>query len=527
MNSVTQYLRALGRAPSTVDVSDGELLERFVAHREEAAFEELLRRHGPMVLRVCQSLLPNPHDADDAFQATFLVLVRRASALEKRLCLANWLYAVAQRSALNARRAAARRGARERRAGALLKSACQEPATTERELQGVVGEEINRLPEKYRAPIVLCYLEGKTNEEAARRLGCPKGTILSRLARARDKLRGRLIRRGVTLSAAGLCAALAENVAAAAPSVALLAASKKNAALLAAGKTVAAGALSPGVAALTKGVLKAMFVTRLKNTAVMMLVLAVAGTGLGLLGYRLWAAEPVRDPAAAAPPELRLLAEQAKKEAEAPPQEPEADAAALRLLAEQAAKAAEQAQAEAKGSTEPAGVPLEARLIAKKDTYVLDLGGKTPQEFRKLFKDSFPPTPVVDLELEFRNSGVKNLTLLVGGFNPDIPLLLKLDGPGAVNLVLPAIAVDVPSTLPEQVTLGPGQVHTLPIKGLMTDHLDREGSASYWLQTGDYILIATYKTAVSPVPVGAKDNGKGFGPVTVISAPVKLKVVPK
>jgi hypothetical protein len=224
--------------------------------------------------------------------------------------------------------------------------------------------------------------------------------------------------------------------------------------------------------ALTEGVLKAMLPTTLKRAAVILLVLA-SGTGLAL--------------------------ERTRKEADQKPEE--------------------------KGRTEPPGVPLEARLIAKKDTYILDLGGKTPEEFRKLLKDSLPPAPAVDLDLEFRNGGNKDLKFLVGGSAPDIPLLLKLDGPGAVNIALPALLVRIVSTPPKEVTLAPGKTHTLPIKSLMTNRLNREGSASYWTEPGEYTLIATYKTAVSPVPEGSKDNGKGFGPVTVISAPVKLKVV--
>jgi hypothetical protein len=182
---------------------------------------------------------------------------------------------------------------------------------------------------------------------------------------------------------------------------------------------------------------------------------------------------------------------------------------------------------DAKSRTNPAGVPLDARLIAKKGTYLLDFDGKTPEEFRKLLKDSRPPAPVVDLELEFRNSGDKELTFLVGGSNPDIPLFLKLDGPGAVNVTLPELLSAMLSMPPKQVTLAPGKTHTLPIKSLMTERIGREGTASYWLEPGDYTLIATYQTFVSPVPEGAKDNGKGFGLVTVTSAPVKLEVTQK
>jgi hypothetical protein len=184
-----------------------------------------------------------------------------------------------------------------------------------------------------------------------------------------------------------------------------------------------------------------------------------------------------------------------------------------------------QQPSEEKSKTEPPGVPLQAWLIAKKDTYVLNLGGKTPEEFRKLVQKSFPPAPAVDLELEFRNGGAKDLTFLVGGTNPDVPLLLKLDGPGAVNVVVPAVHKAMASTPPKQVTLAPGKTHTLPIKSLMTNHIGRDGTASYRTEPGDYTLTATYKTAVSPVRQGAKDTGRGFGPVTVISAPVKLKVV--
>jgi hypothetical protein len=193
------------------------------------------------------------------------------------------------------------------------------------------------------------------------------------------------------------------------------------------------------------------------------------------------------------------------------------------------AKADDQAKPEEKGRTDPAGVPLEARLIAKEDTYALDLGGKTPEEYRKLLKDHpYAPAPAVDLELEYRNSGDKEIKFLAGGANPGSPLLLKLDGPGAVNIALPANLRSKSETVPPMpVALAPGKTYTLPVKGLMTSNLGREGSASYWTEQGDYTLVATYKTAVSPVPEGSKDAGNGFGPVTVVSAPVKLKVVEK
>jgi hypothetical protein len=180
-----------------------------------------------------------------------------------------------------------------------------------------------------------------------------------------------------------------------------------------------------------------------------------------------------------------------------------------------------------KPKTEPRGVPLEARLLAKKDTYTLDLGGKTAEEFRTKLKETPLACPAVDLELEFRNSGDKDLTFLVGGTNPDVPVLLKLEGPGAVNMVLPAVLSAMVGRPPQKVTLAPGKTHTLPIKSLMTARACREGSASYWTAPGDYTLVATFKTSVSPVPEGARDAGNGFGPVLVSSAPLKLKVLPE
>jgi hypothetical protein len=182
----------------------------------------------------------------------------------------------------------------------------------------------------------------------------------------------------------------------------------------------------------------------------------------------------------------------------------------------------------ARGKTDPPGVSLEARLVAKKATYTLDLGGKTAEEFRKLVKTGrYLAAPQVDLVLEFRNTGGKEIKFLVGGTNPDIPLLLELRGAGAVNVTLPAVGKAMASRPPEQVALGPGKSYTVVVQSLMTKCVGREGSASYWTGPGEYELTATYQTAVSPVPKGAKESrwSRGFGMVTVTSSPVKLKVV--
>jgi RNA polymerase sigma factor (sigma-70 family) len=183
----------------TGDQSDTELLERFAGAKDETAFVELVRRYGPMVLGVCRKMLRHEQDAEDAFQATFLVLARKAGSIRDAAALPNWLYGVACRLAARAKSTAWRRQVRE----VLLEESLDPAALTgpdPDDVGPVLYEEIGRLPDRYRAPFVLCYLQGRTNEEAARQLGCAPGTIFSRLARARQRLRSRLERRGVVFS---------------------------------------------------------------------------------------------------------------------------------------------------------------------------------------------------------------------------------------------------------------------------------------------------------------------------------------
>jgi RNA polymerase sigma-70 factor (ECF subfamily) len=198
-------VRTLFDSGTTVGVSDGELLGRFAdsagRDRSEAAgpaFAALVERHGAMVWRVCRSVLRDEHDAEDAFQATFLVLVKRAGSVRRRESVASWLYGVALRVAARARADMARRRRHERRAGE-SKPAADRPGDgrISPELAAIVHEELSRLPERYRAVVVLCHLEGQTCEAAARWLGWPVGTVKSRLARGRERLRGRLVRRGL------------------------------------------------------------------------------------------------------------------------------------------------------------------------------------------------------------------------------------------------------------------------------------------------------------------------------------------
>jgi RNA polymerase sigma factor (sigma-70 family) len=192
---------------STGAATDSQLLERFVTRRDEDAFARLVHRHGPMVLGVCRHILRHEQDAEDAFQATFLVLARRAGAIRSAEALPNWLYGIANRLATRMKATVHRRQTLE---VALVDPPPAEPEPDAEldDLGVVLHEEIGRLPDKYRVPFVLCYLDGKTNEEAAHQLGCPTGTVFSRLARAREGLRARLKRRGVVLSSGTLAAAL-------------------------------------------------------------------------------------------------------------------------------------------------------------------------------------------------------------------------------------------------------------------------------------------------------------------------------
>jgi RNA polymerase sigma factor (sigma-70 family) len=285
-NTLLQYLYHVVAPPSLGDLPDRELLHRFVTHHDETAFQVLLRRHGPMVLRVCQRLLHNRQDAEDAFQATFLVLTRKAASAHWHESVGTWLYEVAHRLALEAKSRACRRRAGESRLP-------PRPSTdllseiTGRELLAVLDEELIRLPEKYRAPMVLCCLEGNSGEEAARRLGWSLSTLRRRMGRGRELLHTRLIRRGVTLSTAALSGALLmESAAAAAVPAGLVGSTLRAMLLLAAGK-LAAGDVSDQAGVLTERMVRTMLAFKLKWTAVLVLALGLLSAGAGILGH--WA----------------------------------------------------------------------------------------------------------------------------------------------------------------------------------------------------------------------------------------------
>jgi RNA polymerase sigma factor (sigma-70 family) len=272
---VLHYLRQVGGAP---DPADGALLERYVRDGDGSAFAALVRRHGPLVWGVCRRLVRHLHDAEDAFQAVFFVLARKAGSLRRPERLGPWLYGVACRTARKALALTARR----RREGPVADVAA--PTAPDdlawRELRPLLDDAIDRLPEKYRTPIVLCYLEGLTHAQAARRLGCPPGTVATRLARARERLRARLLRQGVAPSAAALAVAVGAHAAAAAP--AALVERAVHAAGWAASRA-AASAAPPAVAALTEGVCQAMLMQKGKMVLAVLAMALFAGVGLGFL----------------------------------------------------------------------------------------------------------------------------------------------------------------------------------------------------------------------------------------------------
>jgi RNA polymerase sigma factor (sigma-70 family) len=302
LSSVLQGLRRAALRRDGGGLSDGELLECFVKGRSEAAFEALVRRHGSMVLSVCRRVLRHAQDAEDAFQATFLVLARKAAVVVPRELVGNWLYGVAYRTALEARKAAARRRARERQVADMPEPYAPADGAPD-DWRPVLDEELSRLSDKYRAVVVLCELEGRPRKEVAARLGIPEGTLSSRLAAARRLLARRLARRGLTLGAASLVAALGADTASAGVPARLTVATVKAAALSAVGGAPSAAAPAD-VLALAEGVLKAMLLHKLKVTAALLLALAVLGAGAGFLAGSRLGAEPAADrPARAeAPP---------------------------------------------------------------------------------------------------------------------------------------------------------------------------------------------------------------------------------
>jgi len=279
--STLRQIQALFVAGTCTGLTDGQLLDRFLAGRDESAFAVLVDRHGPMVLRVCRAVLRDPDDAEDAFQATFLVLARRAASIRDRGSVGSWLFGVASRVASCARASAARRRTHERKGAAVVSRSGADPVSAEDDDRSAVHEEVERLPERFRAPVVLCYLEGRTCEEVAGQLGLPVGTVKSRLSRARTRLHARLTRRGC----APVASALAPFSVMHAPAVPaeLASSTLKSAMAFVVGRMAPVGVISASVATLTEGVLRTMFFSKLKIGALVALSASAITIGTGVL----------------------------------------------------------------------------------------------------------------------------------------------------------------------------------------------------------------------------------------------------
>lgn len=272
IHGVLQSLRA-ATLQGAAQASDGDLLRQFVKHNDDQAFAALVRRHSGMVWGVCRRVVGNHHDAEDAFQATFLVLARKAASVWPPHLVASWLHGVALRTALKARTIAAKRRSREKQVENMPEPAASAHASWE-ELEALVDQELAALPERYRVAVLLCDMEGKTGKVAARQLGIPEGTLAGRLRTARVLLARRLARHGLVLSGGALATAMSQSAASACAPPALVSVAIKVATLVAAGKTPAAALTSARVCALTEGVLKAMCFAKLKSAMTVFLIVA-------------------------------------------------------------------------------------------------------------------------------------------------------------------------------------------------------------------------------------------------------------
>jgi RNA polymerase sigma factor (sigma-70 family) len=298
LQGVLRHLRSLRDAQTLTEAPDAHLLAWFARGHEEAAFAALVRRHGPMVWSVSRSVLPHTHDAEDIFQATFLLLARKAESIRKSESVGSWLHGVAHRLALKVRLQQARRQSREKRA-ADMRQTRPGGETSLSEVQAVLDAALEELPEIYRAALVLCYLEGKTHEEAARHLGCPLATLRTRVARGRKLLRARLTSHGLTLSTAGLAALLIASAAPAAAPAALVKAAVQTALSFAAGQPAAA-LCSGQVAGLVEGGLRAMMLNKVKTATALLLAACLVAGAAALLQRVTAADEPAKPPAAEA-----------------------------------------------------------------------------------------------------------------------------------------------------------------------------------------------------------------------------------
>jgi RNA polymerase sigma factor (sigma-70 family) len=411
VSTVLQHLRKLEALASAGRLSDGQLLQRFIGDRDEAAFNALLQRHGPMVWSVCRRVLRCDHHAEDVFQATFLVLARKAASVRKQQSVASWLYGVAYRLSRQLWRRECRRPVPE---ASSPEDPSQDPGRRldMKELQTVLDEELHRLGEQYRMPLVLCFLEGMTRDEAAEHLGWSVSTLKRRLDKGREVLRGRLDRRGVTLSGALLSAALTQDLAAATVPATLLVPTIKAALLVAAGRAVK-GIVRAQVVALTEGVFHAMMMTKFKIAVVLMLAVVTIGAGVGFYAGRGGTAQGAGSPGGTVAPApsqkqddkeaLQRKLDRLEKEL----QEARDLAEALRAKAEVERQRAQAAEARAVAERDLAqAMMLQAKAKAE---YVL------PAKLKVRLTDADPVSVKASrlpVELAFQNQADKDVTFV-------------------------------------------------------------------------------------------------------------------
>jgi RNA polymerase sigma factor (sigma-70 family) len=290
LGALLHHVRQLAAAAKADGRSDRELLAAFQTQGDEAAFAAVVQRYSGLVLRVCRHVLGHEQDAEDAFQATFLALARSARSVRKGASLASWLYGVALRTAMNARRAAARRRIREGRFPVIPPEPPPPAQAAWREVQQALDEEITRLPEHYRAPFILCCLEGRSRAEVAGALGLRVGTVWSRLAKARKRLQERLAQRGIELSAVLAAAAVTEGVGRASGPARLIGPTIETALRYAAGPAASKG-IPSRLFELAEGVRRNMVITRLKFATMMLMTTTLVIAGMGTLAYRVLTAQ--------------------------------------------------------------------------------------------------------------------------------------------------------------------------------------------------------------------------------------------
>ncbi len=277
--AVVDSIQRLFDQGTVVSLGERQLLDRFLTRRDESAFEAIVGRHGPMVLSVCRRVLADEHAVEDAFQATFLVLVKKAGSIRDRDVLGNWLYGVARRVAVRAQVDARRRQLRERTGVEQVDVQDERNDLVEsNEIRTIVDAELECLPARYRAPLVLCDLEGRTHEQAAVELRCPVGTVKSRLSRGRERLRSRLARRGLATPLLDPGSILASDPMSALP-VKLLNRTVRAATQCATKEIVGAGSITAQSAALTEGVIHTMAMTKLKIATAACLIAGLTCAG--------------------------------------------------------------------------------------------------------------------------------------------------------------------------------------------------------------------------------------------------------